>query len=143
MQINNKGLFISTDSFVGLILVFILILTSMVFLSQVSFNSWNSIDLINAVRDEATVLEKNRVFEDSIKQNSSEVISLALVNSPSTFCFEVNIFRSSDLELPLISTIKPGCVKYSKEISSLERTIVINQGGIINYYLARVSGWYS
>lgn len=143
MQINNKGLFISTDSFVGLILVFILILTSMVFLSQVSFNSWNSIDLINAVRDEATVLEKNMVFEDSIKQNSSEIISLNLINSPSAFCFDVAIFRSSDLELPIISTIKPGCVKYAKEISSIERTIVINQNGVIDFYIARVSGWYS
>jgi hypothetical protein len=142
VQINKRGLFISTDSFVGLILVFILILTSMVFLSQVSFNSWNSIDLISASRDLATVLEKSNILQNSITQNSAEPISSALVTTPQSFCFEVTIFESDNLLLPIISTIKPGCVKYSKEISSVERTVIVKENNLIKYYIARVSGWY-
>lgn len=142
MIINNKGLFISTDSFVGLTLVFILILTSLIFLSQVSFNSWNSIDLISATRDLSSVLEKTTVLENSIKQNSSELISSTLISTPISFCFEVTIFNSTNLDLPIISTIKPGCVKYSNEISSVERTIVLNQNNGLEFYIARVSGWF-
>ncbi|NMA44452.1 MAG: hypothetical protein GX950_01405 [Candidatus Diapherotrites archaeon] len=141
MRINKKGLFISTDSFVASVLVFILVLTSMVFLSQVSFNSWNSIDLINASRDVASVLEKSNILKNAINQNSAELISSSLINTPQSFCFEVTIFENTNLSLPIISTIKPGCVKYSKEISSVERTIVVNQNNSNKYYIARVSGW--
>lgn len=142
MKSNQKGLFITTDAFVGLTLVFVLILASMVFLSQVSFNSWNSIDLIIASRDQATVLEKNEVLENSIKQNSSEPINSELINTPQNLCFEVNIFSNNNLDLPILSSIKPGCVKYFKEYSSNERTIIINEDNQVSFYIARVGVWY-
>ncbi len=141
MKINQKGLFLSTDAFVGLTLVFVLILTSMVFLSQVSFNSWNSIDLINAARDEGVVLEKTLILEQSIKQNSSEHLVQALITTPESLCFEVNVFRKEDLLLPIMNAIKPNCVKYYKEISSTERTIIVNDNGVVLFYIARIGVW--
>ncbi|MBT4191776.1 MAG: hypothetical protein HOE11_00560, partial [Candidatus Diapherotrites archaeon] len=85
---NDKGFILTFDSFLGVVLLFFLFLASFFYISQVNFDSWNSIDLIDLARDELTVLEKNGVFENAILGNSSELIRQNINSAPNPICFE-------------------------------------------------------
>ena len=97
---------------------------SFFYLSNTSLNSWNVVDLKNIVFDSSSVLEKSLALESAIKQSSSEGILLVLNNTPDRYCFEVAILNSADLS-PVVNVLKAGCIKYSSEIISYERGLVV------------------
>ena len=71
---HNKGFIITTDAFIGLTLLALITVISFFYLSTVVQSSWNTVDLINLARDEATVLEKQQIFENAIKQSSADLL---------------------------------------------------------------------
>ncbi len=137
----NKGFIISSDAFLGLTLLSILILISISYISQVDTNSWNNIDLINAGRDLSIVLDKSGVLEDAIKQSSTEVLSNKLVTTQNNICFEVNVFNEENLGVPMMSSIKAGCVKNYSELVVVNRSFVV-EDNTLDFYLVKVEAWY-
>lgn len=136
----QKGFLITVDAFLSVTLMLLLITASLFYLSQAKVDSWNTVDLKSAVTDLSTILEKNLVFEDSIKQSSSELLLEKLNNSSSKYCFSTTIYNSS-LSI-FMSAVKTGCTKNSEEILSTERVIVVNSSGTISFYVARIDGWF-
>lgn len=137
----NKGFIISSDAFLGLTLLSILILVSISYISQVDTNTWNNIDLINAGRDLSIVLDKSGVLEDAIKQSSTEVLSNKLVTTQNNICFEVNVFSEENLGVPMMSSIKAGCVKNYSELVVVNRSFVVRDNAL-KFYLVKVEAWY-
>jgi len=139
--LGKKGFVISVDVLISLMMVSFIIVASLFYLSQVTLTSWNSVDLLNVTQDEAMILDKSAVFETSLSQNSAEPILASINASPENYCFEVSVFSQSDFTLPLLHTIKTGCVKRSSDLSSVEQTFVVHSGGSVLFYVARIEGW--
>lgn len=136
----EKGFVITVDAFLSSTLILLLIILSFFYLSNTSLNSWNIVDLKNIVFDCASVLEKSLTLESAVKQSSSEGILLFLNNTPNRYCFEVVILNPADLS-PVVDVLKAGCTKYSDEIISYERALVVKNSSSTSFYLARVEGW--
>jgi len=137
----NKAFVISADSFIAFTLLLFLIMLSLFYLSQISLTSWDYVDLVNIVRDEATVLEKSRVLESAIDQRSSEPLLSMLDATPGEYCFDVAIFGSSSDSVPIVYALKGGCNKLYSDSSAVERTVISTSGGTAKFYIARVTGW--
>jgi hypothetical protein len=140
--LNDSGFILTFDSFLGVVLLFFLFLASFFYISQVNFDSWNSIDLITLARDELTVLEKNKVFENAILGNSSELIRQNINSAPNPICFEASIFEDNDITSPVIIATKTGCDKVAESVFAVNRTIVVNNNDDINFYLVKMEAWY-
>ncbi len=137
----NRGFIISSDAFIGLTVLAFLILVSLSYVAQVNIDSWNNIDLINSARDLSTVLEKNLVFENAIKQQSSELIQQNINESLQSICFEARIYSSTDLNTPILGALKADCTKSFSELVSVERTIIVNDSNV-SFYVAKMEAWY-
>ncbi len=138
----SRGFIISADAFLAITLLAVLASIAFFYLSTVSFTAWDNIDLINAVRDEAIVLEKQQVFENAIKQQSADPLLSKLNSTPNAFCFEVSIFSEDNLDIPIIYVSKTGCTKNFSELVVANRTIVSNSDTSVGFYIAKVGGWY-
>lgn len=139
---SKKGFILSTDAFLGLALMFIVVLVSYAYINQSSNNTWSSLDLVSFARDEAAVLEKSLALKNSILSSSAEPILEYISFAPDAYCIEVNIFSSSNLVSPIITATKPGCTKSFSNIAFVDRTVVVNSGSSINYYIAKVGVWF-
>jgi len=137
---SQRGFVITVDSFLGVTLLFLLIVLSFFYLSQTAINSWNTIDLRDAVFDEATVLEKSLVLETAVNQSSSEGILSSLDSTQASYCFEVSILNPDDFSIA-INALKTGCIKHADESFSFEKTLVVNSNGTVSFYVARIEGW--
>ena len=137
----NNGFVVTSDSFLGLTLLFLLVLASIYYTSQISFDSWNNIDLINSARDLSTVLDKGNFFENAIKQGSSELLLEKINLTPQSFCFEVSVFPEN-VVVPSLVASKSGCVKNYEELIVVNRAIVVNDVNSISFYTACVEAWY-
>jgi hypothetical protein len=133
----NKGFIISTDSFLGLTLMAFIILIAIFYISIISLDSWNSIDLINTSRDEIALLEKNNVLKNSITQASNELIIEKLNETTQNICFEVSIYEYGNTFPDLIAK-KSGCVKNTDELFIVNRSFVTDT----NFYTAKIESWY-
>ena len=138
---NENGFIITIDSFLGITLLFVLLVMAYFFFSQVSLDAWNNIDLRNSVNDEATVLTKTFIFENAINQSSSEVISMAINTMPPNLCLEVTIMNSIDYS-PLLHATKSSCVKSNKDVVAVNRNVSVRNDSRVNFYIAKVEGWY-
>jgi len=138
----TKGFIISTDAFIGLSMLAFIVVIAFFYLSTVSLTSWNTIDLIDASRDEITVLEKQQVLENAIKQSSADLI-LSKINATSdAYCFELSIFSQNNLDVPMLYAIKTGCTKNYEQLVVADRTLVVNTDTNIEFYIAKLGGWY-
>ncbi|MDD4251196.1 MAG: hypothetical protein PHX27_03325 [Candidatus ainarchaeum sp.] len=140
-NLGSKGFVITSDSFLGLTILFVLILASMFYISQVSFNSWNNIDLINSARDVLIVFDKASYFENAILQGSSEVLVEKINSTPKSLCFELSLIPK-DSSIPLIIALKSGCFKNFNELIVVNRSIIVNDGASVSFFTARVEAWY-
>jgi len=138
----SKGFVITTDAFIALTLLFLFTIVSLFFVSNVSMNAWNSVDLSLASRDEAAVLEKSLSFESAVLWGSAEPIVSIINASPEAYCFEVALYSESDLNTPVLFALKSGCVKSFSEISVSQRSVVVNSGNDLSFFVARVGAWY-
>ena len=138
----SRGFVITTDAFIALTLLSIIVVLSFSYISQINLSSWDSIDLMSYARDESVVLEKSLALENSIKQASSELILVGISSSPDQFCSEVSIFAESNLDNPMLYAIKPGCTKTFSELVVVQRTIVVADSANSGFYVARVGAWY-
>ena len=138
----NKEFIISTDAFIGLSMLAFIVVISFFYLSTVSLTSWNTIDLIDTVRDEAIVLEKQQVFEDAIKQSSIDLVLSKLNATSDQFCFELSVFAESNLDVPVLYAIKTGCTKNYEQLVVADRTVVVNTDTDVDFYIAKLGGWY-
>jgi hypothetical protein len=137
----NKGFILSSDAFLGLTLLSILIIVSFGYVAQINSNVWNNVDLINAGRDVMLTFKENNIFENTVRQNSAEILLDNLNSTPNSFCFEINIFEESDTSVPIINVIKTGCIKNYDEFVVVNGSLVINNDNL-DYYLVRVGTWY-
>ncbi|MEK6958725.1 MAG: hypothetical protein AABW59_01630 [archaeon] len=137
----SKAFVISADSFIAFTLLLFLIMLSLFYLSQISMTSWDYVDMVNIVRDEATILEKSRSLESAIDQRSAEPLLSMLDASPGEYCFDAAIFTAQNNSLPIVYALKGGCDRSFSDLSSVERTIVSTSGGVAKFYVARISGW--
>ena len=138
---NKNGFIISVDAFLSMTLLAFIILISFFYLSTISLSSWNSVDLINMARDEATVLEKNSSFSNAVSIGSAEEILSNLNATPEKFCFEVSISRQG-VSVPILGTKKSGCVKSFTELYSVQRTFVVKDTTNVYFYVAKIDVWY-
>ncbi len=134
---NKKGFVISTDSFLGLTLLSLIIIFSLFYLSQLNVFAWDSVNLIDSARDVSVVLEKSGVFENSVKLGSSELLLEQLNATPQRICFEVIIFDKNSLNPLLIST-KAGCLVQNFQRFSINRSFIVDS----NFYLSKIEVWY-
>ena len=139
---HSKGFIISTDAFIGLSMLAFIVLISFFYLSTVSLNSWNTVDLINLTRDEASVLEKQFVFENAVKQSSADLILSKINATPDSHCFEVSIFAETNLNVPTIYALKTGCTKSYDQLVVANRTFIVNTDTNIGFYIAKLGAWY-
>ncbi|MDD3084254.1 MAG: hypothetical protein PHP82_04490 [Candidatus ainarchaeum sp.] len=140
-KLNNNGFVITSDSFLSLTLLFLLILASIYYVSQIGFSSWNNIDLINSARDLSIVFEKGLYFENAIAHGSSELLLEKINSTPQSFCFETSIIPEGEV-VPIIIASKVGCSKNYEELIVVNRSIVFNDSNIISFYNIRVEAWY-
>ena len=138
----TKGFIISTDAFIGLSMLAFIVVIAFFYLSTVSLTSWNTIDLIDASRDEITVLEKQQVLENAIKQSSADLILSKINSTYDSHCFEVSIFNQNNLSVPIIYALKTGCTKNYSQLVVANRTIVVNSDNNIEFYVVKIGGWY-
>lgn len=136
-----RGFIITTDAFLAITVLAVLILSSIIYVSQISSTSWHSADLVSISRDELTVLEKERIIEDSLEQSSAELITSKLNYSPNAYCFELSIYPQNDPDTPVMHAIKSGCTKSSSDIRVAERAIVVNDQGNISFFIAKMGAW--
>ena len=139
---HNKGFIITTDAFIGLSMLAFIIVISFFYLSTVSMTSWNTVDLINLTRDEITVLEKQLVLEDAIKQSSADLILSKINATPDAYCFELSIFSGTNLDVPVLYALKTGCTKNYSQLVAADRTFVVNSDTNVEFYIAKLGGWY-
>jgi len=137
--VSERGFVITVDSFLSVVVMTLLIVLSFFFLSKVTGDSWNLVDLKNIVSDKSAVLEKNLLFEDSILRSSSELLEVSLNSSPDPYCFEATLFNES--LSPLVHALKAGCTKSTIQIISSERTFMVRDDNGSSFYIARVEGW--
>jgi len=140
MQI--KGFIISTDAFIGLSMLAFIVVISFFYLSTVSLTSWNTIDLIDTVRDEVVVLEKQQVLENIVKQGSIDLVLSKLNATSDQFCFELSVFAQGNLDVPVLYAIKTGCTKNYEQLVVADRTVIVNTGDDVEFYIAKLGGWY-
>ena len=138
----TKGFIISTDAFIGLSMLAFIVVISFFYLSTVSLTSWNTIDLIDVTRDEIIVLEKQQILEDAIKQSSADLVLSKLNATPDQYCFELSIFAQSNLDVPMLYAIKNGCTKNFDQLVVADRTVVVNTDTNLQFYIAKMGGWY-
>jgi hypothetical protein len=136
-----RGFFLSIDSFISITMMLMLILLAFFYMSKVDVSSWNSVDLKTMASDQLSVLEKSLALENSVKQYSAEPILAQIDSSPNAYCFETSIFGAGNLSVPVIHTIKTGCIKKFDESSVAERALVVNADGNISFYVAREEAW--
>jgi hypothetical protein len=139
-KVSNKGFIITVDSFLGITLVAVFMILALVYLSLIRLDSWNSVDLKDSCSDLVSIMEKKGVIIDALLSSSSERISLVLNSTPSNKCFELIIFDDSSNNV--IHSIKTGCVKNSTSVFSVERSIVLNDGSSVSFFVARINGWF-
>jgi hypothetical protein len=139
LLLKNNGFIITSDSFLGLTLLFLLVLISMVYVSQINFDYWNNINLIDSARDVSIVFDKGNFFEQAILEGSSELLLEKLNSTPGQLCFEVSIF-SEGSKIPQMVASKYGCSKKNNEVSVVRAVVVEDDG--FDFYLARVGAWY-
>ncbi len=137
----NNGFVITLDSFLGLTLLFFLIITSLYYVSQISFSSWNNIDLINSSRDLSIVLEKGNYLEDAIIQGSSELLLEKINSTPQSICFEVSLIPENSSFSTIIAS-KSGCSKSYDELIVVNRAIVVNDGDDFDFFVVSIEAWY-
>ena len=140
---NRGGFIISTDAFIGLSLLAFIVVISFFYLSTTNSTAWNMVDLINLSRDEATVLEKQMVLENSIKQSSADLIISKLNATSNSFCFEVTIFSKDNLDIPILYALKTGRTKKFDRFIATNRTVVVNNGGSVDFYIAKIGVWHN
>ncbi|MGI6589837.1 MAG: hypothetical protein ACOX1V_04220 [Candidatus Iainarchaeum sp.] len=139
-KISENGFIITVDSFLGITLATIFIILALFYLSLISLDSWNAVDLKDSCSDLISVMEKNGVIVDALFSSSSEEISLILNSTPQNTCFELIIFDEESINV--IHSIKTGCVKSSRSVFSVERSIVLNEGEGVSFFVARINGWF-
>ena len=137
-----KGFILTSDAFLGLTLLALLIVVSFGYVSQINPMVWNNVDLINAGRDVSITFEKSNVFENTIKQSSSELLLDKLDATPNSFCFEINIFEEANLTVPKINVMKAGCTKSFDEFVVVNSSLVVNNNDDVEFYLVSVGVWY-
>jgi ABC-type amino acid transport substrate-binding protein len=137
-----KGFIISTDAFIALTLLAFLAVVSFFYLSTITSTSWNTIDLINTARDEAIFLEKQQIFEDAIKQQSSDILLDKVNATPNAYCIEISIFNENNLTVPMLYVLKSDCTKGFSDLATSDRTIVVNSGNNVSFYVAKIGVWY-
>ena len=113
-KISENGFIITVDSFLGITLATIFIILALFYLSLISLDSWNAVDLKDSCSDLISVMEKNGVIVDALFSSSSEEISLILNSTPQNTCFELIIFDEESINV--IHSIKTGCVKSSRRV---------------------------
>jgi hypothetical protein len=138
----QKGFILSSDAFLGLTLLALLIVVSFGYISQINPSVWNNIDLINAGRDLSITFKKSDVFTNAIKLSSAELLFDKLDSTPNSFCFEVNIFAESNLDVPIINAMKAGCIKSFDEFVVINNSLVVNNNDEVSFYLVKVGVWY-
>jgi hypothetical protein len=139
---NRRGFILSSDAFLGLTLLALLIVVSFGYISQINPSVWNNVDLINAGRDLSITFKKSDVFTNAIKQSSSELLLDKLDSTPNSFCFEINIFEESNTNVPLINAMKAGCIKSFDELVVINNSLVVNNNADVDFYLVKVGVWY-
>jgi len=139
---HNKGFIISTDAFLGLSMLAFIIVISFFYLSTVDQSSWNTVDLIDLTRDEITFLEKQQILENAIKQSSADLILSNLNATPNSPCFELSIFSETNLSVPMLYALKTGCTKNYSQLVVADRTLVVNTDTNVQFYIAKLGGWY-
>ena len=137
---SSKGFVITIDAFLSVTLVLLFIILSFFYLSQISINSWDSIDLKNTIYDSSNVLEKSLVLENAVKSLSSEEILVNLNETSKSYCIQLSILKQSDLS-PLIVALKSGCQKLTDQLFSYERTLVVKSDSNFSFYVVRTEGW--
>lgn len=137
---NGGGFVITVDAFMGITLLFGLVLLAFFFISQSGLLAWNAVDLRAAVNDEAVSLQKSLVLENAIKQSSSELLSSALNSSVGVMCFDASV---TDLwtSQPVLYAIKNGCGASSGDVLVVNRAIAVRTDAGISFYLVKVGGW--
>ena len=138
----SKGFIITTDAFIGLSMLAFIIVISFFYLSTVSLTSWNTVDLINLTRDEITVLEKQLVLEDAIKQGSADLVLSKINATPDAYCFELSLFSGANLDVPVLYALKTGCTKNYAQLVVADRTFIVNSDTNVEFYIAKLGGWY-
>ncbi len=136
---SERGFVITVDAFLSVVVMILLILASFFYLSKVSSNSWNVVDLRNIVSDKAVVLEKNHIFEDSILRDSSELLEASLNLVPEPYCLEATVLNAS--LSPVVHAVKVGCTSTPTQIISSERTIILRSDAGSSFFIAKVEGW--
>jgi hypothetical protein len=136
---SEKGFVITVDAFLSVVVMILFVVLSLFFLSRVSSDAWNTVDLKNIVSDKASALEKSLIFEDSVKRVSVELLASSINSSPEPYCFSITIFNES--LSPILHAIKAGCTKDATEIFSSERSLVVRSDAGSSFYIARVEGW--
>lgn len=134
--LSKKGFIITTDSFIGIILMAFIIIVSIFYISIINLSAWNSIDLINNSRDISIVLEKSGVFKNSVEQESSELLLENLNATKENICFEVKIDKINFEDFIIVK--KSGCTKKTEESLIVNRTFVDGN----NFYITTVEAWY-
>ena len=138
----QRGFVLSSDAMISLTLFFFLVMVSFFYISQISVTAWDAADLLNAVRDQATVLEKSGALDSAVQQGSSQAVLDMLNSTPGVFCFEVSVFDPANFQTPVLHSIKSDCTKSYSTLMSTERSMVVRQNAHVSFYVARVDGWF-
>jgi len=138
---NSRGIVISLDALIALLIFFSIIASSIFYFSQVHYDAKNSILLKESAMDALIVLEKSGTLEKAIQSNKVVGIRRFINKLPNSMCFDLSLFHESDLSNAIISFLKPGCKKNFIDSATFNRGFIVRNDFEAEFYIARITAW--
>jgi len=138
----KKGFVISFDAMVAMLVLFIMFTVATSYLGKVVFEAESSSILKEVAMDTITVLEKGNTLENSIKKDKVTDIRSFLNKLPYSICADLRVYAETDLANPALTALRPGCKLNFEEVAIMKRSIVVENNGNADLYLAEIRTWY-
>lgn len=138
----KQGFVISLDALIALLVLLSLMVAASSYLAGIKHEAGSSLTLKEVAMDSITVLEKGGTLEKAISTDKVNEIRAFLNRMPANICGEINVYAETDLNNQIFTVLRPGCLKNFKELATIERSVVVENNGSADLYLAKINAWY-
>jgi len=138
---NAKGIVISIDALIALMLILVIFTLSAIYLGEVNFVAKNSLILKENAMDAITIIEKNLELEKAVKNNDIRGLRKFANSLPNNLCIDLDIYSENDLSNAVLSLLKPGCKKNFIDSATFNRSFIVRDNLQTDFYLAKITIW--
>ncbi len=136
----KRGFVITYDAVLALLIVMLSLGLVFSFTEQGRGKSVDEVKILQLSEDILLTMEKTGHLEKSMT-NSTPVRQL-IERTSENYCFEITL-TDADTGVNKYSLKKYGCTSLADEYYVKRRTMVVEEGGGHNFYIAKIVGWYN